>query len=116
MTLRKLDPPPSPGEEGKHTPSLVSFSGAQLSRSPPIRGRKQIQLPKRRAFPPPEYRTMEKVQKPSNSMCYTESSEPFRIYFNLLLPFQSNYICQILRHVLASFVLRFGDETKYYPR
>jgi hypothetical protein len=31
---------------------------------------------------------MGKVQKPSNSVCYTPSSEPFRIYFcsNLLLP------------------------------
>jgi hypothetical protein len=28
-----------------------------------------------------EYRTMEKVQKPSNSECYTPSSEPFRIYW-----------------------------------
>jgi hypothetical protein len=27
-----------------------------------------------------EYRTMEKVQKPSNSVRYTPSSEPFRIY------------------------------------
>jgi hypothetical protein len=29
---------------------------------------------------PLEYRTMEKVQKPSISVCYTPSSEPFRIY------------------------------------
>jgi hypothetical protein len=28
----------------------------------------------------PEYQMMEKVQKPSNSLCYTPSSEPFRIY------------------------------------
>jgi hypothetical protein len=28
-----------------------------------------------------EYRTMEKFQKPSNSECYTPSSEPYRIYF-----------------------------------
>jgi hypothetical protein len=27
-----------------------------------------------------EYQTMEKVQKPSNSVYYTPSSEPFRIY------------------------------------
>jgi hypothetical protein len=27
-----------------------------------------------------EYRTMEKVQNPSYSVCYTPSSEPFRIY------------------------------------
>jgi hypothetical protein len=44
-------------------------------------GRKQTQIPK------PcvllwflEYRTMDKVQKPSNPECYTPSSEPFRIY------------------------------------
>jgi hypothetical protein len=29
-----------------------------------------------------EYLMMEKVQKPSNSVCYTPSSEPFRIYHN----------------------------------
>jgi hypothetical protein len=28
----------------------------------------------------PECQTMEKVQKPSTSVCYTPSSEPFRIY------------------------------------
>jgi hypothetical protein len=33
-----------------------------------------------RVFYSLEYRTMEKVQKPSNSVCYTPSSEPFRIY------------------------------------
>jgi hypothetical protein len=27
-----------------------------------------------------EYQTMDKVQNPSNSVCYTASSEPFRIY------------------------------------
>jgi hypothetical protein len=27
-----------------------------------------------------KYRTMDKVQKPSNSECYTPSLEPFRIY------------------------------------
>jgi hypothetical protein len=35
-----------------------------------------------------EYRMMEKVQEPSNSECYTPSSEPFRIYYfeNLSAP------------------------------
>jgi hypothetical protein len=37
-------------------------------------------FPKRRVFYTLEYRTMENVQNPSNSMCYTPSSEPFRIY------------------------------------
>jgi hypothetical protein len=27
-----------------------------------------------------EYRTMDKVQNPSNSECYTPSPDPFRIY------------------------------------
>jgi hypothetical protein len=30
-----------------------------------------------------EYRMMDKVQEPSNSVCYTPSSEPFRIYMSL---------------------------------
>jgi hypothetical protein len=29
-----------------------------------------------------EYQMMEKVQKPSNFVCYTSSSEPFRIYYS----------------------------------
>jgi hypothetical protein len=28
-------------------------------------------------------RTMDKVQNPSNSVCYTPSSEPYRIYFKI---------------------------------
>jgi hypothetical protein len=40
--------------------------------------RKKIQFPKRCVRL--EYRTMDKVQKPSNPMCYTPSSEPFKIY------------------------------------
>jgi hypothetical protein len=44
-------------------------------------GEKQIQFPKRRVFLSLEYRTMEKVQKPSNCDCDTPSSEPYRIYF-----------------------------------
>jgi hypothetical protein len=45
-------------------------------------GRKQIQFPTR-CVPSVlflEHRTMDKVQKPGNSECYTASSEPFRIY------------------------------------
>jgi hypothetical protein len=42
-------------------------------------GEKRIQFPKRRVFYFLVYRTMEKVQKPSNSECYTPSSVPFRI-------------------------------------
>lgn len=32
-----------------------------------------------------EYRPMEKVQKPSNPECYTQSSEPFRIYVKVVV-------------------------------
>jgi hypothetical protein len=41
-----------------------------------------MQFPKRCVLYSLEYRTMEKVQKPSNSVYYTSSSEPFRIYEN----------------------------------
>jgi hypothetical protein len=43
--------------------------------------RKEIQFPKRRVFYFVEYRTMVKVEKSSNSVCYTPSSEPVRIYY-----------------------------------
>jgi hypothetical protein len=36
--------------------------------------------PKRRVFYYLEFRTIEEVQKPSNSVCHPPSSEPFRIY------------------------------------
>jgi hypothetical protein len=45
-------------------------------------GRKQIQFPKHRVFYSLEYQTMEKVQKPSNSVFYTPLSEQFRIYMS----------------------------------
>jgi hypothetical protein len=47
--------------------------------SPLTWGQKQIQFPKCHVFDFLEYQTMRKVQKPSNSVCYTSSSEPFRI-------------------------------------
>jgi hypothetical protein len=56
-----------------------------VSSSPFTLGRKQMQFPKRRVFYSLEYRTMNKVENPSNSVCYTLSSEPFRIY----LPYAS---------------------------
>jgi hypothetical protein len=40
-----------------------------------------------------EYRTMEKVQKPSNSECYTPSSEPFRKKIMFIL----NAVYSVLR-------------------
>jgi hypothetical protein len=47
-------------------------------------GRKHIRFPKRCVFKFLKYRTMGKVQKPSNSEYYTPSSEPFRINFELV--------------------------------
>jgi c-di-GMP-related signal transduction protein len=38
-----------------------------------------------------KYRTVDKVQKPSNSECYTTSSEPFRIYLNNRCLFWEQY-------------------------
>jgi hypothetical protein len=44
----------------------------------------------------PQIETMEKVQKPSNSVCYTPSSEPYKIYrkiqpiYNELYPLHHN--------------------------
>jgi hypothetical protein len=52
-----------------------------------------------------EHRTMEKVQKPSNSVCYTPSSEPFRITNKCLLNILNviNYIhLMSLLHVSAT--------------
>jgi hypothetical protein len=58
--------------------------------SPFTWGRKQVQFPKCRVFYSLEYRSMKKVQKSSNSVCYTPSSEPFRIEWiddsTLLIP------------------------------
>jgi hypothetical protein len=45
-----------------------------------ISGRKQIHFPRRRVPCSVKYRTIEKVQKPSYSVCYTPSSESFRIH------------------------------------
>jgi hypothetical protein len=61
---------------------VSSFKGPNSVSSPLTRGRKQIQFPKSCVFCFLEYRTMDVVQKPSNSVCYTLSSEPFRIYQN----------------------------------
>jgi hypothetical protein len=58
-----------------------------------IWGRKQIQFPKRHVFYSLEYRTMEKVQKPSNSMCYTPLSEPFRIYKIIYIYACGKFVC-----------------------
>jgi hypothetical protein len=42
---------------------------------------------------------MEKVQKPSNSVCYTPSSEPYRIYMTIV--FWSMYLCIWLSFCLS---------------
>jgi hypothetical protein len=43
-------------------------------------GRKQIQFPKRCVLLFLEYRTMDKVQKPSSPERHVPSSEPFKVY------------------------------------
>jgi hypothetical protein len=73
------------GWRGEKTPTqLGSLERANLNHwtgifSPFTWVRKQIHFPKCRVFQSLEYRTMEKVQKPSNFVCYTPLSEPFRI-------------------------------------
>jgi hypothetical protein len=37
-------------------------------------------------------RTMEKVQKPSNSVCYTPLSEPYKIYVNIFISHKNSDI------------------------
>jgi hypothetical protein len=67
--------------EGKTPTQLVLLERANFNQW----GRKQFQFPKRRVFYFIENRTIEKAQKPSNSVCYTPSSEPFRIYIFMKL-------------------------------
>jgi hypothetical protein len=53
-----------------------------------------MQFPKRRIFYFLEHRTMGKDQNPSNVVCYTSSSEPFRIYsLSLLGKFKASKVC-----------------------
>jgi hypothetical protein len=63
---------------------VSSFSGTQQSRCLPLTwGRKQISFSQTFLFL--EYRMKNEVRKPSNSECYTPSSEPFTIYLLLNL-------------------------------
>jgi hypothetical protein len=52
-----------------------------------------------------EYQTMEKVQKPSNSMCYAPSSEPFRTNFIPVFPF--GFSCGISWNKLPTHISFF---------
>jgi hypothetical protein len=53
----------------------------RVGASPPFTwGRKQIQFPKRCFLLYLEFQTINEVQNPSTSECYTPSSEPFRFY------------------------------------
>jgi hypothetical protein len=70
--------------------------------SPFAWGRKQIQFPKRRVFYSLEYRTTEKVQNPSNSVCSTPSSVPFRVYFDPQVQICSNYYAPHHQNVRVS--------------
>jgi hypothetical protein len=51
-----------------------------------------MHFPKRHFYYFLEYRTMGKVQKPSNSECYMPSSEPFRIYIYRVFRAQADWI------------------------
>jgi hypothetical protein len=87
--FRKLDLYPSSGE-GRDTYSVGSLrknhwrlalwkGPSRVDVSPVTSGRKQIQFPKRCVLWFLDYRTMGKVQKSSNSECYTRYPEPSRI-------------------------------------
>jgi hypothetical protein len=55
---------------------------------------------------------MEKFQKPSNSACYTPSSEPFRIYSQIDLNVFAVGLCNnvFITASIASFELGTSDE------
>jgi hypothetical protein len=71
MVFRKLDLFPSSGEGEKTPIQLGPLERANLNQS---RFRNVVFSSLL------EYRTMEKSKKPSKPVCYTPSSEPFRIY------------------------------------
>jgi hypothetical protein len=71
-------------------------------------GRKQIQFPKCRVLYSLEYQTMEKVQKPSNSVCYTPSSEPFRIWSSGCITWSLRYTSN-KRTTVASVIARLNS-------
>jgi hypothetical protein len=69
-------------KENMTFPEQIQFpKGTQQSRCLPTRLRMETSSFQNVLFSSfLEYWTMDKVQKPSNSECYTRSSEPFRIY------------------------------------
>jgi hypothetical protein len=75
-------------------------------------GRKQIRFPKRRVFYFLEYRTMEKVHKPSNSDCYTPPTELFRIYVHM----SAFYICQGPLSLRTPAIYSFACNSSIYVR
>jgi hypothetical protein len=55
-------------------------------------------------------RTMEKSKKPSNPVCYTPLSEPFRIYLNsVAFSPHANYTDRATTALLAKLVPTFAD-------
>jgi hypothetical protein len=92
--------------EGEDTYSVWPLEKANLSLTC---GRKQILFPKHHVFYLLEYRMMEKVQKPSNSVCYTTSSEPFRIYFYLCVGNVSTVVAPCSYGVIC-----VGAQTEYF--
>jgi hypothetical protein len=59
-------------------PQMKRWRRHLLNLGPFTWGRKQIQFPKRRVWTP---KNTEWWKKPSNSICYTPSTEPFKIYW-----------------------------------
>jgi hypothetical protein len=57
-----------------------------------------------------EHRTMDKFQNPSNSICYTPSSEPFKIYFQHYLRTKQTEV----RHILTTRWIRSENLWRWY--
>jgi hypothetical protein len=56
-------------------------------------------------------RTMDKVQNPSNSVCYTPSSEPYRKYFTAI-PLQSQTAEEVTNAFVTNIIIIYGTPTE----
>jgi hypothetical protein len=71
--------------EGSETSTLLGpLEKVNLNHSPPHEDGNRSSLPKRCVFLYLEFRAMDKVQKPSNSGCYTPSSKSFILHMCLV--------------------------------
>jgi hypothetical protein len=84
---------------------VSSFKGTQMSWYLPFHLRTETELVSETlCFLVLEYRTMDKIQKPSNSEYYIESSEPF-IYYSL----RNEEVTVNLNNLLRSTVVPIAD-------